>query len=293
MGSSPWSSTEYDSYVKTTRGVDSKTFATSSYNTQEIFKSKRLNKELDPYNVKRECCDCNEHPNTFPVILALDVTGSMGQAAVKVAQKLGEIMTKLLMDSSIKKDVEFCIMGIGDITYDNAPIQMSQFEADVKIVESVDKIYFEGGGGGNNFESYSAAWYMGVYHCALDCWKRGEKGLIITLGDEHPNPYLPKKISNITGRAVQGDIRTPDLLEEAREKFSIYHISVDDTETSYEGYVPLIDDNWKALLGDEYYKVANLNNLDHVITSIIKKESGNTNQSSGPVFSNEDDFVTW
>lgn len=53
---------------------------------------------LDPKNVIRECCDTEEHPNTIPVILALDVTGSMGQAAVEVAKKLNVIMTKLNYD---------------------------------------------------------------------------------------------------------------------------------------------------------------------------------------------------
>ena len=38
---------------------------------------------LNPYNVIRECCDTEEHPNTIPVILALDVTGSMGSILLK------------------------------------------------------------------------------------------------------------------------------------------------------------------------------------------------------------------
>ena len=65
-------------------------------------------------------------------------------------------------------------MGIGDLAYDYAPIQASQFESDIRIAEQLDKIYFEGGGGGNNFESYTAAWYFGVHNCKLDCWNRGE-----------------------------------------------------------------------------------------------------------------------
>ena len=67
-------------------------------------------------------------------------------------------MTKLYEDIT---DVEFMIMGIGDLAYDNSPIQISQFESDIRIAEQLDKLWFENGGGGNDYESYTAAWYMG------------------------------------------------------------------------------------------------------------------------------------
>ena len=75
------------------------------------------------------------------------------------------------------KDVEISIMAIGDLAYDSAPIQMSQFESDVRIAEHLDKVYFGGGGGGNCYESYSLAWYCGLNHAQLDCWERGKKAL--------------------------------------------------------------------------------------------------------------------
>ena len=219
----------------------------------------------------RECCDSEEHPNTLTVILALDVTGSMGDASVKVAKKLNEIMTELYADPNIK-DIEFCIMGISDLVYDDAPIQISQFESDVRMAEQLDKIYFEAGGGGNKYESYTAAWYMGARHCSLDCWKRGKKGIIITMGDELPNPYLPKaQLTRVTGDKLQDDINTPDLLQEVKEKFNVYHISVKDRETSYTMYQNWYDEDskWKELLGNNYY-VASLDELAAVIVNIIK-----------------------
>ena len=77
----------------------------------------------------------------------------MGNTAVEVAKKLNEIMTNLYEEVS---DVQFMIMGIGDLYCDEAPIQASQFESDIRIAEQLDKIYFEGGGGGNGYESYTA-----------------------------------------------------------------------------------------------------------------------------------------
>ena len=87
MGSGRWTSRSFAEYNSSRgRKVDSDGKIAGSYSNQEIFLSRKLDPALDPKNVIRECCDSEEHPETFPVILALDVTGSMGQAAVEVAK---------------------------------------------------------------------------------------------------------------------------------------------------------------------------------------------------------------
>lgn len=283
MGGGCWSYSDYNSYTTKSRGISADDFSKKKdLSNQEVFKARHLDSALNPRKVTRECCDSNEHPDSFPVILALDVTGSMGDAAVKVAQKLNTIMTDLYSNQSVK-DIEFCIMGIGDLAYDDSPIQISQFESDIRIAEQLDKIYFEFGGGGNKYESYTAAWYMGSRHCKLDCWNRGKKGIIITLGDECPNPYLPAhELAAVTGDNVQSNIETKDLYEEVKEKFDVYHISVDDYRSSYDYYKTSlnVDEKWAELLGEDHYKVATLDNLSQVITNIIT--SSNTNVSPVP-----------
>lgn len=217
-----------DSFVDYSRSKGRKVTAAghldSSLTDQQIFTQRGLHPKLDPRGVMRECCDSEDHPNTVPVILALDVTGSMGTASAEVAKKMNEVMTKLYGQL---RDVEFMVMGIGDLSYDRAPIQISQFEADIRIAEQLDMVFMEHGGGGNAFESYTAAWYMGLRHTQLDCWKRGRKGLIITMGDEPMNPYLPAApLSAVTGDAVQADIETKQLYQQARARFDLYHMHV-------------------------------------------------------------------
>ena len=290
MGSGSWTTNAFNAYTTSTKGVDAVTFATANNVTvQDVYKAHNLSAALNPKNVMRECRDSEEHPNTVPVILALDVTGSMGQAAVKVAQKLNDIMTEIYTNKSVP-DIEFCIMGIGDLKYDDAPIQISQFESDIRIAEQLDEIYFEGGGGGNKYESYTAAWYMGLHHCDLDCWKRGKKGIIITMGDERLNPMLPKLdwsghkgLGGVTGDAVQADIETTELFEEAKEKFELYHLSVDDKDSSYKWINANydIDGSWHELLGD-HYDVVTLDSLAKKITSIITDNIGVTKYEANP-----------
>ena len=288
MGWGSWDAQAYSTYTTNTRGMDSATFATAdNFTAQTMFTSRRIADALNPKDVMRECCDSEEHPNTLPVILALDVTGSMGGAAMKVAQKLNEIMTDLYADNGVK-DIEFCVMGIGDLECDNAPVQISQFESDIRIAEQLDKVYFEAGGGGNTFESYTAAWYMGARHCKLDCWNRGQKGIIITMGDECPNPYLPKRgLAEVTGDRLQDSIETKDLLDEVKEKWDVYHISINDRESSYEWHNKRYheDEQWRKLLGDNYH-ISTLDNLAQTITNII---IGRVNSVS---FGNSNE-VTW
>lgn len=266
MGGGTWTTDSFASYsTSKCRSYDAVTCSLrGSYTSQEMYTQKYLNEKLNPKNVLRECLDSEEHPNTIPVILALDVTGSMGDAAVEVAKDINVVMTRLFKDV---KDIEFMIMGIGDLAYDDAPIQISQFESDIRIAEQMDQVYFEYGGGGNAYESYTAAWYMGSRHTKLDCLsKRARRGIIITLGDEQLNSYLPKSaLARATGDTLQADIETKDLFEEASEKFDIYHIDVDHRRYRDEG----IDPSWRKYLDDKHYKSVKLNAVTDTIVEMI------------------------
>ena len=276
MGGGAWTTRAFVNSVATsgyTTKLNTKGYASSddilTMNVQDFYRSRGLAESLNPYKAIRECCDSEEHPNTVPIIFALDVTGSMGQSAKTCAGKLDEIMGELYEEV---KDVEFMMMGIGDLAYDSAPIQATQFESDVRIMDQTTKIWFEQGGGGNQFESYTAAWYFGLHHTDLDCWKRGKKGLIITMGDEPLNPYLPGGPLNIAldkqGNMRPEDIETNKLYKEACKKFDIYHIAITDNESSFSHYKRKILDTWGKLLG-QHCLFAESKDLPKVIGQIV------------------------
>lgn len=275
MGGGSWTKDAFTCYSKSVGrsvGLDG-TMTSRDTSAQQMFRRRGIDPALKPYNAMRECRDTKEHPNTIPVILALDVTGSMGSAAMAVAKKLNVIMTDLY---NKVKDVEFMVMGIGDLAYDDAPIQASQFESDIRIAEQLDKIYFEGGGGGNAFESYTAAWYFGLHHTDLDCWKRGRKGIIITMGDEPMNPYLPsRELAVATGDSLQADIETSALYEEASEKFDIYHLMVDDSHTCLRSYAEAARDSFGKHLDGQHLMKVTLDTLAKTIVDIVVASSSN------------------
>ena len=275
MGSSTFDRDEFKTYSRSM----GKTYNPTTNRVEgQVYRSMMLNEQLNPKNVIRECCNSEEHPNTIPVILALDVTGSMGDACQETAEALGVIMEQLYKKF---KDIEIMVMGIGDLAYDKAPIQISQFESDVRIAEWLDKIYMEHGGGGNSYESYTAAWYMGLRHTKLDAYdKQGRKGIIITMGDEPLNPYLPKsELSNVTGDSLQGDIETKDLFKDASEKFDIYHIAVDSPQDSYSYYEKRIKESFGNLLGQRFM-ISTIGKLGDTICDCIANSVEDGNPSS-------------
>lgn len=292
MGSGTFTTASYASY-STSMG---KSYDTTTRRVSgQVFHKTKLDESLNPRKFSlRECANSDEHPNTIPVILALDVTGSMGSACKETAEALGVIIADLYKKY---KDIEFCVMGIGDLAYDDAPIQMSQFESDVRIAEALDKIYMEHGGGGNLYESYTAAWYMGLHRTKLDCFdKQGRKGIIITMGDEPLNPYLPVHELNESAKAnEQGDIETEALYEAVTKKFDVYHIAVDDVHDCYSRYKNQIKESFGKVLGQRL-KVSTINNLSNTIVECITdsiESSGAPAEMPAKSVINENGEITW
>lgn len=270
MGYGYWTRDSFVNYSSSMgRRVDSRGNLDESLTDQQLFAQRKLHPTLDPRDVMRECCDSEDHPNTVPVILALDVTGSMGPASAQVAKKLNEVMIRLYGEV---RDVEFMVMGIGDLAYDRAPIQISQFEADIRIAEQLDRVYMEHGGGGNSFESYTAAWYMGLYHTRLDCWKRGRRGLLITMGDEPLNPYLPHKpLQQATGDPLQADVETRELYRRAIEKYDIWHLHV--KHTQQDRYHDEVKRSFGSRLAWGHLQFVDLDNISPAIVSIVSQHA--------------------
>ncbi len=273
MGGGRWNRASFDDYSRRAgRRVSAGGDIVGDYTAQEMFRSRQIADVLNPCGVVRECCDSEEHPETIPVILALDVTGSMGSAAVEVAKRLNTVMTKLYEQT---KDVEFMIMGIGDLAYDRAPIQASQFESDIRIAEQLDKLYFEGGGGGNGYESYTAAWYFALNNTRLDCHGRGKKGIIITMGDEPLNPYLPKEpLEAALGAGNEKDIETSELYGEIVRKFEVYHLAVIDPRSCGARYEKEIMKTFGEYLDKKHLIKVDLNNITSTIINIVTVFAG-------------------
>jgi len=226
-------------------------FYSADVSRDEIFVQRKITNDMDPANTIRECCDSEEHPNTIPIIVALDVTGSMGSIP---DQFIRESMTKMMdiLYRSGLRDTQVLFLGIGDHECDISPLQVGQFEADDELLDKwLKDIYLEGGGGGNAGESYLLAWYYAARNTKIDSFdKRSKKGFLFTIGDEPCLKHLPANAQkSIFGdNGIYNDITADKLLEEASEKYNVYHFNVTDT---YRGsLVKDTQEGWKQRMGD-------------------------------------------
>lgn len=266
MGTSRWSDSDWSGYTSTVK--DKK--------RTEIFSSSKMPERFDPKNIKiRESRDSIINPNSNAIVVALDVTGSMGINAEQLSKHGLGIMVEEIIKRKPVSDPHFMCMGIGDVKYDNSPLQVTQFEADITIANDLKDIYLEGGGGGNNSESYNLAWYFAALHTSIDCYeKRGKKGYLFTLGDEEvPKDLLASEIRKVFGNEETNDYTSEQLLNMASKMYHVYHIIVEQGSHARH-YMKEVMDSWTPLLGQRVLRLANNDDLAEVIVSAIEVNEG-------------------
>ena len=263
------------SYLKSkSRSLGYAVMDASAIFNSESSRTHTVSQKFDIKNNVREARDSEEHPESFPIIIALDVTGSMGSIPERLIKNdFPEIMKKIL-DTGIK-DPQICFVGIGDHECDYVPLQVGQFESSDELMESwLTGLYLEGGGGGNDGESYPLAWYFAARHTDIDSFnKRGKKGVLITIGDEPFLKSIPKNTLQELFGEGQAKVNSTDIYKEACEKWDIYHINVKD----YSGSRPSVKKGW-SFLGDHLINTQSSDGSDviDIIPGIVIKSYGNT-----------------
>ena len=250
-------------------------YANKSIN--EIFKQNQERKAhvaMLPKEVSyREARDSEVHPNSLPIILGLDVTGSMGHIPHELVKDgLPKLMGGIIQGGV--PDPALLFLGIGDHECDRYPLQVGQFESgDEELDMWLTRTYIESGGGGNAGESYLLAWYFAAFHTKTDAFeKRNQKGLLFTIGDEPNLKTLPASaIKEIMGHGQQTYTEVA-LLKEAQKYYEVFHISVAHSNRAVNAEI-----GWKQLLGKNCVSVEDYKTIPDVIKDIVcKKHTGNT-----------------
>lgn len=244
--------------------------------TEDIYTSRAMSDLLNPFGVKvRESRDSSDNPLSTPVIVSLDVTGSMGMLADIIAREgLGTLFTGIL-DRKPISNPHVMFMAVGDAHFDRAPLQVSQFEADKRIIEQLAQIYLEGGGGGNNSESYHLPWYFAACHTFHDSIeKRGKRGYLFTVGDEEvPGALTKAQIKKFVGDDVEQDFSAEDLLALVSRKYDVYHVIVE--EGHHARHRPReVFNSWTELLGQHVIRLKDHKALAETIVSTIEIAEG-------------------
>lgn len=267
MGAGRWSDSDWKSYSKK-HIIDKSTYY--------IYTSKSGSKDLDPKNIKiRESRDSKENPNSNAIIIGLDVTQSMDPVLDSVARTGLNTLVVELYNRKPVSDPHLMLMGVGDVECDNYPLQVTQFEADIRIAEQLKKVFLERGGGGNSYESYILPWYFAAFHTSIDCFeKRGKKGYLFTVGDECPTPKISRNsIKAFLGVDCEKDFTAEELLGIVSKKYEVYHLMVAEG-LFFRSYRELVTKKWAKLLGQRALMLKDHKKLPEAIVSTIQVNEG-------------------
>jgi hypothetical protein len=272
----------YSEEERYSRATDAGYYTSSRDDIFTQNKQREIHSSMNPTQAHiREARDSDDHPESVPIIVGLDFTGSMGH----IPHHLIKDGLPTLMGGIIQNgvpDAQLLFLGIGDHEVDDAPLQVGQFEASDELIDQwLTRSWLEGGGGGNDGESYLLAWYFAAKHTFTDSFeKRNKKGYLFTIGDEPSLRILPSRaINKVMGLNDQVSYGDRELLEMAQEKYHVYHIHMgprDDWRGSWT--------YWNNLLGENCIQVSR----DADVATIIKNkivelensEVGSTNVTS-------------
>lgn len=263
MGNARWSDADWQAHAQVAR----------KKSRSQLFAQSSLAPELDPARIRyRESCDSEANPQSTPIILAVDETGSMGVLAeVIIKQGLGTIM-RAIYDRRPVTDPHILCMALGDAYTDSAPLQVTQFEAGVEpLINQVRQLYLEGNGGGNGGESYALAWLFAAAKTRCDAFKHGRKGFLFTIGDEAPHRTVTREqAERFAGVPAEADLDAQSLLASLKDDWHVFHLIVETPTTKEQKAVP----KWRELLGERAVTVSDVERLAEVIVSLLQAVAG-------------------
>lgn len=242
---------------------------TAESTASQLFKANQMEDRFNPKFINvREARDNEDHPNSTPIILGLDVTGSMGYLSAEIAKNgLNETMMKIYANKPIE-DPQIMFAAIGDVK-DYAPLQVTQFESDIRIAEQLLSLWLEGRGG-DSAEDYELLWYFAAKHVKTDCnEKHGKKGFLFTIGDADCHENLKQEYIKNIFDDVHVDVSSKRLAEMAGENFEVFHIHI-------EKHRPGVPANLQSILPGKILSIPkeSVNTLPEIIITTMQLVNG-------------------
>jgi hypothetical protein len=232
-------------------------------------KVRQIHEMMNPKGVKlRESRDSDIHPNSIPIILALDVTGSMGHIPVELIRTgLPHIMNSII--AAGLPDPQILFLAIGDHKTDRAPLQVSQFESgDADLDTWLTRVWLESMGGGNRGESYPLTHWFANHCVETDAWdKRKQKGFIFTIGDERFHETVDaSSLQHIMGSPELKGIDSKKEIQDAAHKWNTYHLFPGvESDNSFA--------QWQDVLGERAIFLNSHTEIAETIKRIVVAES--------------------
>jgi hypothetical protein len=216
--------------------------------------------------VMREVVVSDEHPNPTPIAIVLDVTGSNFRAAEVVHRELANLFERL---QSVCSDPQINVCAVGDAYSDEYPLQVGQFESDIRVAKQLEAMILEGNGGGQMCETYELAAYFLARHTNPEPFDRqGRKGFVFFMGDEMPYDVVRSKhVKQLVGQDLEADISTKQIFQELQERYEVFFLFQKQGAYREAQILP----TWRDLLGERALVLDRPEDVCQMIAEIIEK----------------------
>eukprot|EP00771_Trimastix_marina_P002773 gnl/Trimastix_PCT/393.p1 GENE.gnl/Trimastix_PCT/393~~gnl/Trimastix_PCT/393.p1 ORF type:complete len:286 (-),score=84.13 gnl/Trimastix_PCT/393:545-1402(-) len=154
-----------------------------------------------------------------PIIVCVDVTGSMGDWTKIIFDKMPMFFGQLMMQGYLA-DPELCFAAVGDAFTDSGPLQVTDFAKGTSIDSELGKLWLEGNGGGQSFESYELAAFYFAHRC--DVSSAQSKPFLFMTGDEGFYDVSANQVKGLLGVDIEADIPGKEIFRRLRERFHVY-----------------------------------------------------------------------
>jgi hypothetical protein len=269
MGNTRWSDAHYEARAAIRRATGRSAFEhDADIRAQKVRAG--VHPKMNPAmlaNGLRESRDSELHPESHAVAVMFDVTGSMGTVP-RILQESLTTLFGLCLRRGYLGHPAILVGGIGDATCDRVPLQVGQFESGNEVEDDLGRLFLEGGGGGQQMESYELALHFLARKTAIDCFeKRGRKGYAFLIGDEMPYRRLKRvEVEAVFGDTLQADVPIHELVQQARAAWEIFFI-IPRLSSYYDD--PRILACWRDLLGQNVIKLEDPAGISELIASSI------------------------
>jgi len=157
--------------------------------------------------------------STNPLIIAVDVTGSMANWPFEIFDRLPLLYNTL---SQYREDLEVCFVAIGDAGCDTWPLQVTTFASGYDLEQQLGSLYGEGGGG-DAPESYGLFAHWVNTH--VQAPNINEKPFLIVFGDAPMHPTVPEgQIQHYLGHADGGDVDALAAWRQVTEDWNVWFL---------------------------------------------------------------------
>lgn len=176
-----------------------------------------------------------------PLIVAIDVTGSMARWPFEIFDRLPLLFNTL---SQYREDVEISFVAIGDARYDRWPLQTTDFASGYDLEQLLNAIYGEGGGG-DGPEGYGLFAHWVNTHVQVP--NVDEKPFLIVFGDAPMHEDVkPEFIQNVLGDPVRKGVNAIDAWQKTSQNWNVWFLR---RPTGREG--DRVDKQWAKAIGEQ------------------------------------------